>query len=454
MEEIEFHEYGEKRTVLLTPFEMAVLEQACNKSRQVRFSSNTGAIDESDADVDTELCEAVNGRDGSLVQCVITPGPWIGALAVGRYRFRFKPKIAFDAIASIIAYVRSDIVLEGIRESDVEVDRDMNNDRSDREFIENLGRTYAASLGSLLDQGLQCRHKCVKLFTQIPVGRINLPRQSLLAARFTGPVRGYHCIKTSRHYATRANTLLLAGLHVLLGVSPDMASIVPELRSLASQMSHMQIPHVFQSTNAATDLRQLAAEIPHYRRCLGLVETILCGDVINRNGPYTAPSYLLNMNDLFENFVAKVISDVFRKTVHAVSCKLCDGKAYSMRCDERVVGGAVMDSRVVQPDVVIWEQKPGGCCKGVVDVKYKHLRRSYRAKKADWNQMLAQVTVAKCSVGVLIYAGEGECSIACDNHANRKYWTLVIDVTKSLPFMLSWIQRAVLEIFRLEHLTR
>ena len=129
----------------------------------------------------------------------------------------------------------------------------------------------------------------------------------------------------------------------------------------------------------------------HYRTPLALARMLLAGGTIaDRRGSTGAGTFAIDMNRLFENFVAE---------------RLRRYLAPELVLQREPVTALDVDRRVrTKPDVVL--RRSGGGVVHVADVKYK-LSGSGFARNPDYYQLLAYATVTKQSEGTLIYHDAG-----------------------------------------------
>lgn len=129
----------------------------------------------------------------------------------------------------------------------------------------------------------------------------------------------------------------------------------------------------------------------HYRTPLALARTLLAGGTISdRHGSTGAGTFAIDMNELFEDFVAERL----RRHV-----------APDLLLQREPVTAFDIDRKVnTKPDIVI--RQPGRGIVHVADVKYK-LSGSGYARNPDYYQLLAYALVTRQSEGTLIYHDAG-----------------------------------------------
>lgn len=152
---------------------------------------------------------------------------------------------------------------------------------------------------------------------------------------------------------------------------------------------------------------------PAMRLCRLIVENLTLTDHV---GTTAAGSFLLNMNDLFEDWVTRQLRSALRNRLAVIDQS-------PLKLD---VGSKVS----IAPDL---EFRDRDCPVYVGDVKYK-LTGSGLARSSDYYQLLAYCTTLGLPEGVLIYAqtegADPERSIVVRN-AGTRLWTYRLDLSGS-----------------------
>jgi 5-methylcytosine-specific restriction enzyme subunit McrC len=134
----------------------------------------------------------------------------------------------------------------------------------------------------------------------------------------------------------------------------------------------------------------------HYQPSVELAQLILRSTSFESpHGRVSAASFLVDMNEVFEDFVVVALREVLR-----LSAKVFPqgARGRRLRLDE---AGQVR----LEPDLSWWE---GSVCTFVGDVKYKRVNVA-GVEHPDLYQLLAYATAAGLPGGLLVYAaGEGE----------------------------------------------
>ncbi len=163
----------------------------------------------------------------------------------------------------------------------------------------------------------------------------------------------------------------------------------------------------------------------HYRHVVGLARLVLLHSEFEAElGDVRANGFLVDMNDLFQEFVTQAL----RETL-GVSER-------TLRADKSVDEMALDKDGEIQvfPDLTLWN---GRNCIFVGDAKYKDLTNK-RARNADLYQLLAYATALDLPGGLLIYAqgAPGETTYQVEN-AGKLLMVAALDLSQSIEDILS-----------------
>lgn len=173
----------------------------------------------------------------------------------------------------------------------------------------------------------------------------------------------------------------------------------------------------------------------HYQPALRLARLLLANlTLADRRGHHAASSFLVDMNQLFEDFVTQRLRRALRGRLEVVS----QLSAYL----------ATRNQVPIRPDLLFRRQ---GHEVYVADIKYK-LTDDARARTSDYYQLLAYTTALDLPEGVLIYCmadgGRPERTITV-RHAGKLLHTLAInlsgsptEVTAEIAKAAGWIARS------------
>lgn len=172
----------------------------------------------------------------------------------------------------------------------------------------------------------------------------------------------------------------------------------------------------------------------HYQPALRLARLLLTNlTLADRRGNHAASSFLVDMNQLFESFVAQRLRRALRGRLDVAS--------------QLATHLATRNRVPIRPDLVFRRQ---GHQVYVADIKYK-LTDDARARTADYYQLLAYTTALDLPEGVLIYCladgGQPERTITV-RHAGKLLHTVAIDfrgspteVAAEIAKVATWIEQ-------------
>ncbi|WP_419842329.1 McrC family protein [Candidatus Poriferisodalis sp.] len=145
----------------------------------------------------------------------------------------------------------------------------------------------------------------------------------------------------------------------------------------------------------------------HYRAALMLAQLLLANCTLrDRHGHTAASAFMLDMNDLFEQFVTRRLQRELR-ALRAPHGPLSVAAQSSLYLDD--------EQRVqMRPDLTL---RSGGETVGVADLKYKlaelaeydasaPANTEMRARQGDWYQLLAYTTALDLREGTLVYCAD------------------------------------------------
>jgi len=219
------------------------------------------------------------------------------------------------------------------------------------------------------------------------------------------------------------NRILLAALHRL--------SRLP----LRSQSVRRGLHEIIAAFHSVSPLRMGPSDIPavsfnrlneHYEPAVRLAAFILkCASLEVGDGQAAGTCFLVDMNEVFEAFVHRAL----RESLHLGEGEFPRGRA-ALRLDE---AGSV---RLV-PDLSWWR---AGECVFVGDAKYKRVGAA-GVTHPDLYQLLAYLTAAGLSAGMLIYAaGAGKPARHRVRHAGKTLIVESLDISRPPDEVLAQIQ--------------
>jgi len=178
----------------------------------------------------------------------------------------------------------------------------------------------------------------------------------------------------------------------------------------------------------------------HYRHVVGLARLILLhSEFESFRGDVRATGFLINMNELFQDFVTQALREALN-----VSDK-------TLRDDKGIHRLTLAEKNKVplKPDLSWWD---GEACMFVGDAKYKRIDHS-SVPNADLYQLLAYTTALDLPGGILIYAkGEADTATYVVRYAGKRLEVFALDLAGSLDQILACIKTLAcrIELLRAE----
>ena len=159
----------------------------------------------------------------------------------------------------------------------------------------------------------------------------------------------------------------------------------------------------------------------HYREVIALSRLILRhGAYETGRGDIRAPSFLVDMNAVFQEFVTESLRQAL-----GVSARQFREKPISSLDEENRVG--------LRPDLTWWD---GPTCIFVGDAKYKNVSGE-RVPNSDLYQLLAYVTALDLPGGMLVYAqGESDVGAYRSRYSGKHLEVAALDLSGTLDDVL------------------
>ncbi len=199
-----------------------------------------------------------------------------------------------------------------------------------------------------------------------------------------------------------------------------LALRVPRVEAEVRRRLLQQLPALEEVSDAPVRADDLDGFLPtrlnaHYEPALRLARLLLSNlTLVDQRGDRAASSFLVDMNQLFEDFVTGRLRRALRDRLEVRSQSLA----------HLGVGGKVR----MLPDLVFRQR---GTDMYVADIKYK-LTSDARARTNDYYQLLAYTTALDLPEGVLIYCladGGSPERMVTVRHADKILHTLAIDLS-------------------------
>ena len=218
----------------------------------------------------------------------------------------------------------------------------------------------------------------------------------------------------------KAATTRLAGMRLR---SPSARRGLGWIAGMLDNVSHLEFPPANVPNVTFNRLND------HYRGVVGLSRLILRHSAFESGrGNVRATGFLMNMNNLFQEFVTQALREVL-----GVSDSI-------LRSDKSMPRSVHLDetNRIrLKPDLSWWD---GHVCRFVGDAKYKRIPHSH-VPNADLYQILAYTTALDLPGGLLIYAkGEAAEATYLVQHSGKRIEVAALDLSGTLDQILARIE--------------
>jgi 5-methylcytosine-specific restriction enzyme subunit McrC len=341
----------------------------------------------------------------------LTPGSRVGAVTIGDFAVEIRPKLPIDRLLFLISYT-----LERRRWKDLEFDL-----AGADALVEAIVPGFVAQLRRALQRGVLQGYRVEEDALQMVRGRV----------RFDEQLRRRHGVFPPAEVRfdeftedIEENRLLRAAIARLGRIHIRSQVVRRSLRAFDLTLANVRLVEY--------DPRRLP-EIgwtrlnERYRPAVQLAKLILRSTSFDlRHGRIAASAFLVDMNQVFEDFVVLALRDELHLSAHSFPQ---GNAAHALRLD---VAGKV----TLKPDISWWD---GSRCAFVGDVKYKRVNGD-RVHHPDLYQLLAYTTAAHLPGGLLIYAaGEGEPVRHMVVHAGKELQVVTLDLSGTPEDVLAQI---------------
>ena len=177
----------------------------------------------------------------------------------------------------------------------------------------------------------------------------------------------------------------------------------------------------------------------HYRGVVGLARLVLRHSAFESGrGDVSASGFLMNMNDLFQEFVTVAL----REALGVSEQTLRSNRGLTLDEEEAVH---------LKPDLSWWD---GAICTFVGDAKYKNLT-SAPVPTADLYQLLAYATALDLPGGLLVYAqGEADTASYLVKHLRKRLDVVALDLSGTLDEVLGRVDYVAARVLALRENAR
>lgn len=287
----------------------------------------------------------------------ITASSWVGIVRFEQFEIRVEPKLAGDTLGllEMLEYASN---LDALRRNSGHRTLDMQG----ANLMDLIASLFATAVEGILRRGLLADY--VGQEDELPVLRGRLLPDQQMVRRF-GRIDRLVCRFDERENNVLENQILAAALS-LCAVRVRHESVQQRVRRLLAVL--LEVCDI-QRLDLAAARSQLAYNRlnEHYRDAHKLAWLLLDAlgtkDILSA-GDARCFSFLLDMNRLFEAFVARMLQELCRPCGYVVHCQLGENSiiqdATTLQPYARVI-----------PDVVIQSTGPGAVTRLPIDAKYK-----------------------------------------------------------------------------------
>lgn len=348
----------------------------------------------------------------------LTPGSLVGVVTLGDLAIEILPKLPIDRLLFLISYTLGHRKWEAIN-------FDLNEADS---LLEAIVPGFVSQLRRALQRGVLQGYRVEEDALQTVRGRIRFDDQLRTRYGVFPPAEVRFDEFTED---IEENRLLKAAIARLGKLRIRSQTIRRSLRAFDVTLSGVRLVEY--------NPRHLP-EIPwtrlneRYRPAIELAKLILRATSFeSRHGHIAASSFLLDMNQVFEDFVILALRDELRVSAQTFPQGM---RGQRLRLDE---AGRI----TLLPDISWWE---AGRCLFVGDVKYKRLGNN-EVKHADVYQTLAYTIATNLPGGLLIYAhGEAEPAAHVVTQAGKRIDVVTLDLRGTPDDVLAQISLLALRI--------
>jgi len=330
----------------------------------------------------------------------LRPGAWVGSVALDTVRVEIRPKLAVERLLFLLAYT-----LDPRAWQDVPFDY-----AAAENVLEAIIPAFVVQLRRALRRGVLQGYQEREEALPTVRGRPRFDEQIRRHFGIVPPIEVRHDEFTED---IELNRLLKAAIGRLAQLPIRSADARRGLRAFDMALASVQ--------RVAYDARQIPTIAytrltEHYRPAVELARLILRASSFDLgHGKVRAATFLVNMNELFENFVVVALREALQVSSRAF---IQGARGRRLRLDS---AGMV----TLEPDLSWWEN---GICLFVGDVKYKWLEAS-GIKHPDLYQLLAYTIATGLPRGLLIYAtGESRPVIHTIAMAGKELEIMALDL--------------------------
>jgi 5-methylcytosine-specific restriction enzyme subunit McrC len=328
------------------------------------------------------LVEVLEVRDGLRVRTT----SYVGVIPLGPVMLHIRPKFADLSPAAMAVFLRYALHLKALNRFDDPADAPL----ADAGFADLIALALLDEVNALLRAGLLREYETRQDWRSSPRGRLEM---SALARH---PLRAVTTFAVPCRFAKRTtdnplNRLTRAALDALRPLVSD-TGVAFDLHARAALLDELCTPAPLTSSLWDEAAATLDRRTHHYRPVVELAALILKGlgvtvDTTERRAP-GLPAFILDMNRLFERFVARLLAEYAPRRFRVTTQESRD-TAYRWHDNPHK-----WQTPRLRPDLVVFDAATNGP-RLVLDTKYKPLGPGRRPAPAD----LYQLTLYALSFG-------------------------------------------------------
>ena len=346
--------------------------------------------------------QPVTGREGAYQ---VKPGSTVGAIEVGGLSVLIEPKIGIPQLLSLACYAMSEFKPQ----------RQQFDYPREYAMPDVLALALASAARRAFSRGLLHGYVVEEEALQTVRGRIMFDDQIRRRFGIAVPVEVRYDEFTED---ILANRLVKAAVYRLGRMRLQSLAARKELGRIAGMLDNVSPVEIAPKAVPEVRFDRLNG---HYREVVALSRVVLRHSAYESGrGEVRASGFLMDMNDVFQEFVTQALREALRVSDRVFLEKTVDSLDAKNRIELR-------------PDLTWWD---GPSCLFVGDAKYKNIT-SERVPNTDLYQLLAYVTALDLPGGLLIYAqGEANEGTYSVRHTKKRLEVAALDLSGRLDEVL------------------
>ena len=347
---------------------------------------------------------------GTSNEYILKPASIVGAIEVGNLSVLIQPKIPIPQLLSLACYAMGAYKLQYERLFDF---------KDNETLPDTLALALASAARRAFSRGLLHGYRRREEALYTVRGRIRFDEQIRRRFGVLLPVEVRYEEFTDDILENRLVKAAIMRLGAMRLRSPDARRGLGWIAGMLGSVSHEE----FAPNNVPSVPFDRLNE--HYRGVIGLSRLVLLHSAFEAGrGQVRASGFLMNMNDVFQEFVTVAMRDELNLSEQV------------FRSDSGIRGVTLDEEKRVRlyPDLTWWD---GGACVFVGDAKYKNIT-DRSVPNADLYQLLAYATALDLPGGLLIYAhGEADVVVHTVRHSGKRLEIAALDLSGTLEDVLA-----------------